>query len=182
MRFDRLPYLLLLVSLALGVTSCSRGLTTLTKSVKTENGWSDEELSRIQFYLSENLVLSRERSAGSTTIAEGMVRVKDGRNVEEIVFERGTPGVVLFDTETDQLAIGFDSRRDDRFLMFGPNPKRGDQYTLLAKEWNRYTGKVTYDKKEWEVTAAAADVTLLFRLRRTGSTKRKVQNVGGRRL
>ncbi len=163
-------------------TSCSQRLTILDSDIRKDNGWSEAELSKIQFYLSEDLILTRERSSGSTAIVEGRVRVKDGRNVEEIVFERGTPGVVLFSPADNQLAIGFDARHDDRYLMFGANPKRSEEYTLLAKEWNRYSGKVTYDKKEWDVSSASADITLLFDMRRTGTTNRNTRSVGGRRL
>ena len=164
------------------LVACSPRLTTLDSAVKQQNDWTEQELSRIQFYLSKDLVLTRERSSGSTAIVEGRVRVKDGRNVEELVFERGTPGVVLFQTAEGQLALGFDSRRDDRFLMFGPNPRRGNEYTLLAKSAGRYSGTVTYDKKEWNVSVANADVHLLFDMRRSGRTKRRTQSVGGRRL
>lgn len=164
------------------LTSCSARLTPLDTDVRQENNWSEQELSKIQFYLSEDLILTRERKSGSTAIVEGRVRVKDGRNVEEIVFERGTPGVVLFSPKDGHLAIGFDARRDDRYLIFGANPKRSNEYTLLAKDWSRYSGKVSYDDKEWEVSAASADVTLLFDMRRSGTTKRKSQSVGGRRL
>ena len=171
-----------LVLVASSLASCSQRLTVLDTQVRDENGWSESELAKIQFYLSEDLILSRERATGSTTIAEGRVRVRDGRRVEELVFERGTPGVVLFSPTPTQLAIGFDARADDKYLMFGANPRRGNDYTLLAKDWTRYTGKVTYDGQEWDVSAAAADVTLLFDLRRSGRVKRDSKSVGGRRL
>ena len=183
----RRPTLPLLPTLLAGVmlvaaTACSPNLTTLSKSVRDENAWTEEELSRIQFFLSQDLVLSRERKSGSTAIVQGEVRVKDGRRIEELVFERGTPGVVLFQTGEGHLAIGFDARRDDRYLMFGPNPSRRGEYVLLGKSTGRYSSKVTYDDKQWDVSNANAGVRLLFNMKRSGSTKRKTSSVGGRRL
>ena len=163
-------------------TACGPKLATLSTSVRDENAWTEDELSRIQFFLSQDLVLTRERKSGSTAIIQGEVRVKDGRRIEELVFERGTPGVVLFQTKEGHLAIGFDERRDDRFLMFGPNPNRRGEYVLLGKNAGRYSSKVTYDDKQWDVSNANADVRLLFNLKRTGNTKRKTSSVGGRRL
>ncbi len=180
----KLPTLALLSALlataALG--SCSPRLTVLDSLVRDQNNWSEQELGKIQFYLSEDLVLTRERKSGSTAIVEGRVRVKDGRNVEELVFERGTPGVVLFQTDEGNLAIGFDARRDDRYLMFGPNPKRGNEYTLLGRSAGRYSASVTYDDKQWEVGVGNADVRLLFDMRSRGTTKRNRQSVGGRKI
>ena len=183
----RLPTPYSLATLLAGVslvltTACGPNLTTLSTSVRDENAWTEDELSRIQFFLSQDLVLTRERKSGSTAIVQGEVRVKDGRRVEELVFERGTPGVVLFQTAEGNLAIGFDERRDDRYLMFGPNPNRRGEYVLLGKSAGRYSSKVTYDDRQWDVSNANAGVRLLFNLKRTGSTKRKTSSVGGRRL
>ncbi len=175
---SKLAALLLTISLA----SCSPRLTVLDSQVRDENSWSEAELGKIQFYLSQDIVLTRERKSGSTAIVEGRVRVKDGRNVEELVFERGTPGVVLFQTAEGQLAIGFDSRRDDRYLMFGPNPKRSNDYALLGRQAGRNGAIVTYDDKQWEVGLGNAEVRLLFDMRRSGKVKRNRQSVGGRKI
>lgn len=164
------------------LAACSPKLTTLTSNVREQNAWTEAELSQIQFFLSEDLVLTRERSSGSTSIVQGQVRVRDGRKIEELVFERGTPGVVLFQTPEGHLAIGFDDRHDDRFLMFGSNPSRGGAYVLLGKSSSRYGSRVTYDDRVWDVGNASAGVRLLFNLKRSGRVNRKSSSVGGRRL
>lgn len=167
---------------ALAVAACSPTLTPLTDDLREDNRWSERELSQIQFYLSEDLVLSRERRSGTTDIRQGRVRVEDGRDIEEIVFDRGTAGVVLFSPKPGQLAIGFDPEDDDRYLMFGANPRMGGRYTLLAKEWQRSRGKVTYGGEVWNVRQANADVNLLLNLRRTGKVERDVERPAGRRV
>ena len=181
MRRTRLASVLAIVTAA-ALAACSPRLTVLDEDLRRANDWTEAELSRIQFYLSQDLVLSRERKSGSTSIVQGQVRVKDGRNVEELVFARGTPGVVLFQTPEGNLAIGFDERRDDRFLVFGPNPSRGGDYVLLGRSAGRYGAKVTYADKEWDVSNASAGVRLLLNLKRSGSTRRKTESVGGRRI
>ncbi len=164
------------------LASCSPRLTPLTEDLREQNRWSEQELSQIQFYLSEDLILSRERRSGQTDIVQGRVRVENGRDIEEIVFKRGTPGVVLFSPKDENLAIGFDSRDDSKYLLFGSNPKQGGKYTLLAKDWKRYRGSVTYAGETWNVSAANADVNLLLNLKRRGKVDRNVQSPGGRRI
>lgn len=178
----RLRSVILAAAVLLLAAACSPSLTTLTSSVRERNAWTEDELSRIQFYLSDDIVLTRERKSGSTAIVQGQVRVKDGRRIEELVFERGTPGVVLSQTAEGQLAIGFDERRDDRFLKFGPNPNRGGEYMLLGKANGRYSTQVMYDGKVWDVSNLSANVRLLFNMKRSGSVNRESSSVGGRRL
>ena len=170
------------LSLLAGLTACSPRLEPLTDSVRKSNRWSEADLEDIQFYLSEDLVLSRERKAGSTKIVQGRVRVENGRDIEEVVVKRGTPGVVLFSPKDGHLAIGFDPSDDSRFLVFGPNPKQRGRYTLLASDWERYSGKVSYAGETWRVSASDADVGLLFDIKRSGTVDRKVQSPGGRRV
>ena len=173
---------LVALALALAGVACSPRLTPMSDDLRRENRWTERELGKIQFYLSEDIVLSRERRAGSTRIQGGRVRVENGRDIEEVVFKRGTPGVALFMPKDDQIAIGFDASRDDRYLMFGSNPKQGGDYTLLAKDWKRYRGDVTYAGEVWQVSASAADVKLLMDIRKQGSTEYKRQSPAGRRV
>ena len=174
--------LFLLPTLLLLLSSCSRRLTPLTEGLREENQWSERDLRKIQFYLSEDIVLSRERSSGSSAISDGKVREVSGRTIEEVVFERGTPGVVLFSPKEGHLAIGFDPKDDGRYLVFGPNPKVRGQYTLLASDWSRFSGKVRYDNLVWDVSASHADVHLLLDLRRQASVNRRTQTASGRRI
>lgn len=176
-----LPFAFWLLLIAV-LSACSQRLSPLTSDLRQQNGWSTDELQRIQFYLSEDITLTRQRSRGSTDIAQGRVRVENGREIEEVVFQRGTPGLALFSPKDDHLAIGFDPGDDGRFLVFGPNPKQGGRYTLLASDWQRTQGKVKYDGQVWEVSAANADANLLFDLRRRGSTERATQRPSGRRI
>lgn len=173
---------LLVIAALLLASACSPRLSPLTERLREQNDWSEQTLSKIQFYLSEDLVLTREATRGKTDITQGRVRVENGRDVEEVVFKRGTPGVVLFSPNEKNLAIGFDPRDDSKFLVFGPNPKQQGKYTLLAKDWQRYSGKVTYDDKVWNVSAANADVNLLLDMRRRGSTQYDTKRPSGRRI
>ena len=173
---------LFISGLVIMLASCSPRLSPLTEQLREQNNWSEETLSKIQFYLSEDLVLSRQATKGRTDITQGRVRVENGREIEEVIFEKGTPGVVLFSPAKDNLAIGFDGRDDSKFLVFGPNPKLSGKYTLLAKDWQRYKGKVSYAGKTWDVSASSADVNLLLDMRKRGSTKYDSERAAGRRV
>lgn len=162
-------------------SGCGPRLSPLTQRMVDEQSWQESELKRIQFYLSEDLVLTREVRNGNTEIRNGQVKMVDGRQVEQVVFKRNTPGVFVFAPKTQRMAVSFE-KGDDAFLVFGPNPKAGNRYTLLASDWNRRSGSVTYDGRTWRVNAADAYASLMIPLKRLRDNDVRGKVVGGRKL
>lgn len=153
--------------LVIALSSCGPTLTPFTQRLYEENNWTESELKRIQFYLSDDVVLRRELSGSKSEIVSGEIKMIDGQRVDEIVIRDGTPGVFMFSPKSDRFAVSFEEGGDERFLMFGPNPKAGDRYVLLASDWNRRTGKVTYAGKKYSVGSNSAFASLLVDLNKT---------------
>ncbi|NJB84737.1 hypothetical protein GGR26_000482 [Lewinella marina] len=171
-----------LLLLALGfLTGCGPRLRPYTQSLQEEQQWQEEDLRRIQFYLSEDVVLQRELRSGNSRIRNGSVQVINGREVEQVVFRRNTPGVFTFSPKEQRIAISFEED-DGNFLLFGPNPKNGGRYSLLASNWDRNSGTVTYAGREWRVSSADAFASLLIPLKRIREEDTRGRVVRGRRL
>lgn len=164
----------------LGFSSCSPTLRPFTQRLYEENEWSESELKRVQFYLSQDIVLRRQASRASSRIEEGAIKVRNGRKVEEVVIRKGTPGVLLFIPKDERFAVSFED--NDKFLMFGPNPKAGDRYVLLASDWNNRQGKVTYGEGKYWVDANNGIASLMVDLKRVRNTSVKSRTVGGRKV
>ena len=162
-------------------TSCSKQLTPFTERIQEDFGFHEEDLKRIQFYLSDDIVLERNVGVEESVIEGGKIKVVDGRKVEEVVFEEGTPGVVLFSPKSQRLAISFEEDTD-KFLMFGPNPKLGGRYVLLAKDWNRRVGKVTYNGRTWRTNSESALSSLLVDLDAYSDISYESKKVKGRKV
>lgn len=173
-------FLLALVFLA---TSCGPRLSPFTKRLYEEQNWSKSDLSRIQYYLSEDLVLTRELRDGKTEIERGQIKIVDGREVEQIVFKRNTPGVFVFAPKEGHMAISFETN-DENYLIFGANPRAGNRYTLLAGEWSRRGryGKVQYAGREWRVSTSDALAAILVPLKRERNKDVNGRVVGGRKV
>ncbi|MFT5997911.1 MAG: hypothetical protein ACI81P_000356 [Neolewinella sp.] len=162
-------------------SSCGPKLSPLTQRLVDDQSWSEDELKRIQFYLSEDLVLTRELRDGKSEIRNGQVKIIDGREVEQIVFKRNTPGVFVFSPKTQRIAVSFE-RNDEDFLVFGPNPKAGNRYVIMAADWNRRNGSVSYAGKKWRVNSSDAYASLMIPLKRLRSKDVNGKVVGGRKL
>ncbi len=165
----------------LTLSSCSKKLNYFTEDLYEEYDWSVDELKRVQFYLSEDIVLYRELESESVAIDNGKIKFKDGRKVEEVVFEKGTPGVLSFSPKENRFAVSFDDD-DNRFLMFGPNKKAGGRFVLLAKDWDRRVGKVTYGDLTYRTSNSSAFASLLVDVDKVGTTDYRKEKVGGRKV
>ena len=88
--------------------------------------------------------------------------------------------MLSFSPKENRFAINFDD--DDRFLMFGPNQKAGGRFVLLAKDWNRSAGTITYGGESYRTSNASAFASLLVDLDNVGRTSYNSEKADGRKI
>lgn len=171
---------LILLSVVIILASCSN-LSPFTKNLYERYDWSNEDLQRIQFYLSDDIILKRQLVGGKQEIINGDVKIIDGKKVEIVKIPKGTPGVFEFMPDQERMAIRFEENSDN-FLMFGPNPRYSGRYMLLASEWNRRSGKVHYDGKTYRTEDSSQLATLMIDLKKLGRTEVKSRTARGAKV
>ena len=117
----------------------------------------------------------------SSRIVSGEIKMVQGRKVEEIRIPKGTPGVVVDRPRGDKLAVSFETQ-NDRYLIFGPNPKKGARYVLLATEWKNNRGKVKYDGQQYFTTRESGLAALLVNLKQSKKVRVKSRAAKGREI
>lgn len=167
--------------IALFSIACSPVYTYFTDDLYRQQHWTQDDIQRIQFYLSKDIVLSRTLSEGETKIQEGKIIIKDGQRVEQVVIRSGTPGVLVFMPKEDRFAISFEDD-DNAYLMFGPNPKMENRYALLAQEWEQEDGQVHYKGNLYHADAKSAYASLMVDLKKTGSDEYQTHQASGRTI
>jgi len=175
------PYYLLGLLIILLGSACSPSLSPFNQRLVDQNRWSESDLKEIQFYLSKDITLYRDYTSGGSRIESGEIKIVKGRKVEKIVIKKGTPGVALFQPK-GKLAVSFEDNQDDRFLIFGPNPKRGNNYVLLATDWKNRQGKVKYENQVFYTNAESALATLMVDLDRSNKVSVKSRSAKGRKI
>jgi hypothetical protein len=166
----------------LSISACSPTLTSFTQGMYDQYDWTESELKRIQFYVSDDIVLRRQLVGGKSEIISGEIKVIDGREVEEVLIRRKTPGVLLFLPKENRFAISFEADGDNRYLVFGPNPKAGNRYSLLASEWRRRSGKVTYEGRKFDVESSSAFASLMVDLKKIRKISVNSRTARGRKV
>lgn len=162
-------------------SSCAPSLSPYTQRLHERYDWQESDLKRVQFYLSDDIVLRRKTSQGKAEITNGQIKIIDGSRYEVIRFRKGTPGVLLFTPKENRLAVSFEEGgKADSFLMFGPNPNINNRYVLLASDWTKRTGEVTYQGLKWETGDQSAYAGLLVNLQNIEASNAEARVVKGR--
>lgn len=170
------------LSVIVVLTSCSPQYTYFTKSLYEKEHWTKDDISRIQFYVSRDITLSRAVSDDETSITEGKIRIINGKKVQQVVIRQGTPGVVVLMPKEDRFAISFEEADNDAFLMFGPNPKYDNRFALLAQDWERENGKIHYKGQVYNVDSGSAYSSLMVDLKRIGENQYETKHIQGRKV
>ncbi len=172
--------ILLLSVLVFGLSSC-KNLVYYTDSMKAQYGWNEDQLRKIQFYLSNDIVLRRELSQGSTEIVSGKIKTVNGKRVEEILIRERTPGILTQMPRENKMLVSFEIS-DSHYLSFGVNPNMGDKYVLLAESWNGNVGTVNYHGNKYYTQSDSKYSTLLVDLRKIQKLKMKQRVAKGRKV
>ena len=162
-------------------TSCSKTLTYFTDDLYDQNQWSESDLKRIQFYVSEDIRLERVYDAGGSNIEDGQIKIKSERKVDEVIITKGTPGVLVFSPNSNRFALSFDED-PDKYLMFGPNEKARGRYVLLAKKWKKRGGIISYGGVDYRTTSDSAYAALMVDISKARKTSKRSDKASGRRV
>lgn len=75
----------------------------------------------LQYFVSERLVLQREATSRDGAVAQGHIKVRRGRFIEQVIVRRKTPGVAV-DWGDDWVAVSFEA---DSAVVFGLDDTQG---------------------------------------------------------
>lgn len=172
--------LLFVAAIALALSSC-KNLVPFTDAMKTKHKWGEEQIKRIQFYVSRDIILQHEITSGSTNIVRGVIKTLGGKKMEEILIREGTPGVVTQIPKEKKMLVSFEMG-DNYTLSFGVNPGMGEKYVLLASDWSNGVGKVHYGGEEFWTDPDSKYACLLVDIRKIEKMELKQRIASGRKV
>ncbi len=176
--------LFLLSAIVVIFSSCFRNLAPFTENLNVENKWTEEELKRIQFYLSDDVIIHREITEVNSKITAGEVKMVKGKQIQEVVIKRGTPGILTYKEGEQNFAVSFEEGADDRSLKFVPDKRNDNRYGLHVSSWakGKKVGKVNYDGEEYLINRESAMAFLMVDLKQINKLSVSKRTAKGRKI
>lgn len=162
------------------ILSSCKMYVPFTKDLKTKNSWSQNDIKKIQFYVSNTIILHRELGKSETKIESGVIKTVDGKKIEEVIIKKGTPGIVTTFTDKGSMAVSFEID-DGYYLTFGSYVNRGGRYYLMLREKGTYS-KVTYVSKEYFISPESVQAFLQVDMKKINQEERNQRVASGRKL
>ena len=103
-----------------------------TQSLRLEHNLTPLEIKRLQFYVSDPIFLHQSISSGQTEVVRGKLLTKAGQFIEEVIVNRGTPGVAV-DVEDQLVRVSFEEKTSIGFVN-GVALDPDKYYLLLEKD------------------------------------------------
>jgi hypothetical protein len=155
-----------------------------TKDLRQKLDRDNIDLKQIQFYVDQKVILSRNLGDQKVEVSSGVVKLENGKFINEVIVPAFTPGVCE-NTENDKLMISFEKGNND--LAFGPGSGYTfNQYVLYGTEWRNGTAAVTFDSNKFRARCGTcpdvASVTLVVRKNELDKIERKTRTLKGRTI
>lgn len=155
-------------------------LVPYTNAVKEKYHITDDEVKKIQFYTSEDIILYKKENSGNKETSKGELIVSSGVNEERLLIKKGTPCVVEKVIDRDKLALSFESG-EGKYLIFGSSTANGE-YKLLAESWNNGRGKLNYANQTYYASQGSGNTYIVFKLKSISKYKSRTKTLSGKKI
>ena len=153
-----------------------------TKGLKQRLDHDNVDLTKVQFYVDQKLVLRRTTGSEKGTVKSGIIVFDNGQKVNEIEIPAFTPGVCE-KANGDDLKISFDL--PGKTIEFGALYENNN-FILQGTNWRNGMVDINYDGQTYQVQCASCsnvgDVKLLVRRNQTVKTEGGAKVLAGRKV
>ena len=171
------------------LSSCSLNRMLLTVDTKQQIEKAGVDIKQVQFYNSEEIILARQLNKEELKVAEGKVRIENGKDIEEIIIPANTPGICELNDEKT-LKVSFDAG-DGKTIPFlverrGDVVTSGSYFKIGAKKWvrtdrGRKVGKIDYEGQIYNIVRGS-ESRLMIDKAVMNRVKRDTRVAKGRKL
>ncbi len=168
----RIEYILLILFIVLG-TSCSPKLVPFTHDVRETLAENSLDIGRVQFYNSDEIVLSAMNPDSGLDVNKGVVESSNSKTINEVVFTEETPGKLLNHYD-DRMEVTFEPI-GGRYLSFSrkdPNDPYSHYIIQVTEEGEGYN-QIIYDGNQYFLQKNGEYAILLIEKNKLNQITRK---------
>ena len=155
-----------------------------TRELKERLEKENIDIKQVQFYVDQKLIMSRYLDNGKAEVKSGVVKLENGRYINEVVIEPFTPGVCE-DIANGNLMVNFEKGSSDLGFGLGSNYS-ADQFVLYGYDWKNGTAIVNFDNQKFRVRcgtcADVANARLMIKKSVVDKFEKKTRVLEGRKV
>lgn len=167
--------------LALLITSCSQKIA-YTDVVKEQFDLSPENMTKVQFYTSANIILEKNRSSGNqTTGSSGELVVNSSKTQDRIIIPTNTRGVFEKIGPNNEVIVRFEMG-SGRVIKFATRATQTSGKYYLVADWKANGGTMQYGNESYTVASGGSSAFLQVRMKKMQKIVRKDRVVKGMKV
>jgi hypothetical protein len=172
---------LLLLTIALSLGACKQKIS-YTRDVLKRYHLTESEIDKLQYYLTNDVVIYNASTEGSnTSLVDGEIVVNEEKSTDKIIFRSGTKGILEKSISENKIAIRFENG-EGKTLIFGSSSMKG-RYSLQAEKWNpNGQGQITYGGEKYFTSKYSKNAYIQIKLRRNSDKSNSQRVVKGKKL
>ena len=142
---------------------------------------SQEDLTKIQFYNSADVVLTRyENVAQNKNTDKGTLKLSTGKELDQVIIKAGTRGKIVKQLKNGSIAVSFEPD-DTKYLLFGTSSS-SDTYKLQAISWKDGRGKMNYGGLIFFTNPGSERCFVSFKLKREDRGNKEMRYAKGNKV
>lgn len=167
--------------LAILVVSCAQKIP-YTDQVKEDFDLSPENMTKVQFYTSSNIILEKNQSSGNQgTGSSGELVVNSSKTQNRVIIPTNTRGVFEKIGPNNEVIVRFEVG-SGRVIKFATRATQTSGKYYLVADWKNNGGTMEYGGETFSVSSGGSSAFLQVRLKKLQKTKRKDRVVKGMKV
>ena len=146
---------------------------------------SNIDVRKVQFYVDQQIVLTRNLTQGKTEVISGVIKFSNGNYVDEVIIQQHTPCIVD-SVDYDGLRVSFGGAANWFKFINSRQSTYPDNYVCSGTNWKDGTADLLYNKLVYRgscgTCGSLADVRLEVKQSDFNNSTRKTTVLPGRRV
>lgn len=167
--------------LTLLVASCAQKIP-YTDQVKQDFDLTPENMTKVQFYTSSNIILEKSQSSGNQgTGSSGELVVSSSKTQDRIIIPTNTRGVFEKMGANNEVVVRFEVG-SGRVIKFATRATQTSGKYYLVADWKNNGGTMEYGGETYTIASGGSSAFLQVRLKKLQKTRRKDRVVKGMKV
>ncbi len=152
-----------------------------TREIYTKLLTNRIDIKKLQFFVDQELVLSRGLDNGKIEVTSGVLKILNGKYINEIIIPIYTPGVCEL-VEGDGLRVSFE-KGGQTFKFLNSRQYSPENFIFTGTNWKDGSCEVDYDNNKYRVNcgscASVSDAKLVIKQSDIDKNDTKSRRIGG---